>query len=226
MRDDRESVEIVDLDERVPPPSAALLARISADGAVAVRRPMVEWAVQLAAWLLVAGITVTALGLRHDHPALRWSAVGWILVIGGVLACLLVPQAGQVLASAVRIRAALVALPLAGLALALGALDGPGVSTHAARDELRALVHCLALGVLVAAPAIVGGWFALRRLVPMTGALGGMALGAAAGALGAFVLHLVCPTSGALHTGAGHAGALVVCGVIGGVIGALLERRR
>ena len=71
----------------------------------------------------------------------------------------------------------------------------------------------------------VAGLFALRRLVHVGGARAGLALGAAAGAMGGFVLHFICPFASTAHVVLGHVGGMVLTAVAGALLAAAVIRR-
>ena len=227
-REDLEArVEIIDLDDRVPEPGAALRASLAQRQAVALRRPMAQVLRLVAAWGLWSAAVILFVGVRHDRAGLPGSALlgvaaAWTVLVAASIAALLLPPRGQVLPSLTRARVATLVVPLLGIGIALGLLvDAPGQTAHLAGAQAGlALVHCLGLGLVVTLPARMLAWVAARRLLPVGAIAGGAALGAVAGALGGLVLHLVCATGGPLHVGVGHAGGLVLGAALGALLGA------
>lgn len=231
-----------DFDERLlpsgrvdpPPPSPELLKAI--EGMQPVRtRTRFGGLVVVAAVGLLLPIAVLARGVyRPDLGALP---MGWVIAAGFVwatasvasLATALVPLRGDVLpapGSASRV---------AGFALAsllvftlFATVQVPGVSLRPEDRHLTLLqscVHCATFVLEVAAPFLIAGLFALRRLVPVGRARLGMALGAAGGAMGGFVLHFICPYAETAHVVLGHLGGTMLAAAAGAALLSALLRR-
>ena len=69
------------------------------------------------------------------------------------------------------------------------------------------------------------GLLVLRRLVPIGGSRIGMALGAAGGAMGGFVLHFICPIAGTAHVVLAHVGGMVLAAGAGALLLSGVTRR-
>jgi hypothetical protein len=231
-----------DFDERLlppnrvapPPPSPDLLKAIEGMRPVRTRaRFGALWRVAVVGLLIP--IAVLARGLyRPDLGALP---LGWVIAAGALwatafvasLATALVPLRGDVLpapGSASRVAG----VALAGLLIftLLATVQVPGVSLRPEDRHLtlfRSCVHCATFVLEVATPFLLAGLFALRRLAPVGRARLGLALGAAGGAMGGFVLHFICPYAETAHVVLGHVGGTILAAVAGAVLlGALLRR--
>jgi len=215
-----------------PPPSEELTAMIAKCAPVPLRRPGRELAIALGLFAIWAALLCAALGLRADLPALplvRYLVGGlaWCAVVGLGVRIALAPAPGQVLPSLSIARLAAAFLPLgAAIAAVLLLVEAP---SHAVQLEgpaaLAKIVHCLSLGLGTAIVPL--GWTVLRsrsRLLVGT-AWTGAVLGVGAGALGALVLHVVCPVGGALHLVVGHVGSLVAGALLGAVVASRISRR-
>lgn len=215
-----------------PPPSEKLAAMVAHGERVALRRPGGELALSLGLFSIWAALVCVALGLRADLSALplvRYLAGGlaWCAVVAYALYIALAPAKGQVLPSWWAARRVAAFLPLGAATAALLLLvEAPNHTIQlGGAQALSKLVHCWSLGLGVALVPIA--WTVLRsRARLLVGAAWiGATIGVAAGALGALVLHLVCPVGGALHLIVGHVGALVAGAVLGAVIGDRLANR-
>ncbi|HEY6475079.1 MAG TPA: NrsF family protein [Polyangia bacterium] len=235
-------MSVNDFDERAlppgrvdaPPPSGDLLSAIQAMQPVRTRTRF--GALALVALLgLVWPIGVLAHhAYRTDLGALPlgWviaAAALWAVAFATSLAAALVPRRGDVLpapGNASRIGAgALLAL----LAFTLAAtVQVPGVSLRPEDVHMTLLAsvrHCAGFVLEIAAPFLLVGLFALRRLVPVGRARLGMALGAAGGAMGGFVLHFICPLAGTAHVVLGHVGGTILAAAAGAAMLPALLRR-
>jgi hypothetical protein len=231
-----------DFDERLlppgrvdaPPPSPDLLKAV--EGMRPVRtRPRFGALVVVALVGLLLPVAVLAHGVyRPDLGALP---LGWVIAAGTLwataflvsLATALVPLRGDVLpAPGSASRVAWVAL--AGLLVftLVATLQVPGVSLRPEDHQLTLLqscVHCATFVLEVAVPFLVAGLFALRRLAPVGRARLGMALGAAGGAMGGFVLHFICPYAQTAHVVLGHVGGTILAAAAGAALLPALLRR-
>jgi hypothetical protein len=189
---------------------------------------------QLAAVLAVAAIVVAALlathALRSDLPWLPMAtmvAIGaaWAVAAIGGVAVALVPPRRQVLPSGVRALRVAVVVTVGLVALAVLAPPGSPGHTEIPVGEaaIARVVRCALTALGIASPIVVAGIVALRRVEAMARWRLGAALGAGAGAVGGFTLHLVCRFGGSLHVGAGHAGAVVLAALLGAAIVPLLS---
>jgi hypothetical protein len=232
-----------DLDDRAfppgrieaPPPSRDLLNALAAMKPVRTRaRFGVLTAVSL------VGLAWPALVLTHHayRPDLEALPLGWVITAAALwgaafvlsLTAALVPGRGDVLPApgrASRVGGAALA-GLCAFALAASA-QVPGVSLRPEDAHLtlvRSCVHCASFVLEIAVPFLVVGLYALRRLVPMGRARIGLALGAAGGAMGGFVLHFICPFAGTAHVVLGHVGGTILAAAAGAALLPALLRRR
>jgi hypothetical protein len=216
-----------------PPPSPELLAAVANGGRVRTRRPARALALVALASLAYAGLWLLLLPVRRDLPYLPhlWWGVVALAWLGGFVAPLtlaIVPRRRAVLPDSGRAGAVAVAaaslLAVVGFALTPAAPPHTGIPVGAPALA-RSIAHCFAFGLAFALVPLVAGALALRKLLLVGGARLVAAVGAAAGAFGGLVLHLVCPLGGAWHVGCGHAGTVVAAAAIGAVVGALLGRR-
>jgi len=107
-------------------------------------------------------------------------------------------------------------------------VEAPGVSLHPADLHMSLLgsaIHCAFTALLLAVPSILIGLAALRRLAPVGGVRVGLALGAAGGALGGLVLHLICPIANAGHVLLGHVGGMALAAALAAVALPLIRPR-
>jgi hypothetical protein len=219
-----------------PPPSDDLL------NAVAGMKP-VRTRARFGAFAAVAllGLISPALVLTHHayRPDLGALPLGWVIAAAALwgaafvlsLAAALVPRRGDVLPAPGR-ASRVGGVALGGLfVFALAAsVQVPGVSLRPEDAHMtlaEACVHCASFVLEIAVPFLVIGLFALRRLVPMGRGRMGMALGAAGGAMGGFVLHFICPFAGTAHVVLGHVGGTILAAALGAaLLPALLRGQR
>jgi len=204
---------------RVPPPSAALERALADLRPVRTRRPGRVVIGVAGASLAYAGALVWKLGLRSDWPRLPLGPLALYAAAGlstffALLGSALVPPRGQVLPrrttggrSTVLMLGALIALDLAMVAHPLAAHAPPAMSLD---GSLAAAARCLGTSFSVAVATVALGLWSLRRVGPMAGWRGLVALGGAAGALADLVLHLHCATSNPAHVGLVHGAALAL----------------
>jgi hypothetical protein len=231
-----------DFDQRVlppgrvdpPPPSPDLLATIQGMQPVSTRA-------RFGALALVALVgLIWPIGVLAHHayrPDLGALPLGWVIAAAALwatafaasLTAALVPRRGDVLpapGNASRVGAgALLALLVFTL---VATLQVPGVSLRPEDVHLSLLAsvrHCATFVLEIAIPFLFVGLFALRRLVPMGRARLGMALGAAGGAMGGFVLHFICPLAGTAHVVLGHVGGTILAAVAGAALLPAMLRR-
>jgi hypothetical protein len=218
-----------------PPAPAPVLARAIADmRPVRTRHRFGAVAAVALAGLVWPVIALVHLPHRRDLGALplAWviaAAALWAAAFTASLTAALVPRRGDVLPAAGRASRIAAAAMLIVAAFALFATaDAPGISVHPEQrglSPLRACLHCIGFVFETAAVFLVAGLFALRRLVPVGGARAGLALGAAAGAMGGFVLHFICPYAGTAHVVLGHVGGMALTAVAGALLAATIIRR-
>lgn len=203
----------------VPPPSAALLARVASMAPVRPRRPLVEWALVAAVSLGAVAALMALFGLRQDRApvAMGLGVAGAAVAFAAELWWALVPPRAQVLPlrRGAGGRVALVWLGVVALFVAGG---------RAAADPhfVRSAEACLALGCFVATVPALACLLALRHAVAVGGWRLGVVVGAAAGALGGVLLELHCGNTHAAHLIVAHGGALAIPAL---VVGALASRR-
>jgi hypothetical protein len=107
-------------------------------------------------------------------------------------------------------------------------VEAPGVSLRPEdlhRTLMNTSLHCASFALLMAAPCLLLGLLALRRLAPVGGARLGLALGAAGGALGGLVLHFICPIANVGHVALGHVGGMALAAALAAVTLPLLRAR-
>ncbi|HSS39392.1 MAG TPA: NrsF family protein [Polyangia bacterium] len=217
-----------------PPPAPALLAAVQGMQPVRTRSRLGAFAAVGAAALVVPVLVLASHERRQDLIALPpgWvlaAAALWAIAFAASLAAALVPARGDVLPAPARGSRAGLGAVLALLVFVLCAsVEAPGVSLRP-EDVHRTLAgtaaHCAGFALLMAAPCLVLGLLALRRLAPMGGARLGLALGAAGGALGGLVLHFICPFANAGHVALGHVGGMALAAALAAVTLPLVRAR-
>jgi hypothetical protein len=178
------------------------------------------------------------LALHAYRPDLGALPLGWVIAAAALwgaafvlsLTAALVPRRGDVLPAPGRAsRVGGVALGALFLFALAATVQVPGVSLRPEDVHLtlmQSCVHCASFVLEIAVPFLVVGLFALRRLVPMGRARIGLALGAAGGAMGGFVLHFICPLAGTAHVVLGHVGGTILAAAAGAALLPALLRRR
>jgi len=109
----------------------------------------------------------------------------------------------------------------------LATVNVPGLSMQPAERGwtlLESCLHCIGTIAKVAIVFLIVGQMALRRLVPVGGSRVGMALGAAAGAMGGLLLVFICPFANTAHVVIGHAGGVVLAAITGAILMRLTAR--
>ena len=216
-----------------PPPSPALRAIVNGARPVHMRRPLRSFALLVGASLVYLVLWLTRFHHRRDLgylPFAWWLMLG-IAWLGGFvlpLAMAVLPRRGSVLPDGARASTSsfVVAAGLLVLAFAFTPTAPPHTYIPAGMPNSMAMIrHCLALGLAFAIGPLAVGLVLLRRLLVVGGARLMGAVGAAAGALGGFMLHVICSIGGAMHVGFGHGGVVVVAGLLGGAIGYFVGRR-
>jgi len=224
------------LDAAPPPPAAELLAKVGGMQAVRTRGRFAALAVVGATGIVVSVALLAVMPWRRDLTALprTWvvgAAAVWFAAFATSLVTALVPARGDVLPSAGRAsRVALAAVgALAAFAL-LGSVEAPSVSARlppGAGPLVVSCLRCISLLLPVALVLLIAGIVVLRRVLPMGARRIGLALGAAGGAMGGFVLHWHCPLAQTAHVVLGHVGGVVLAAAAGAILlPAVLERRR
>ena len=220
---------------KAPGPSPELLNAIGGMKPVRTRTRFGALAAVALVGLIWPALVLTRHAYRPDLGALP---LGWVIAAAALwgaafvlsLTAALVPRRGDVLPApgpASRVGGA----ALAGLfAFALAAtVRVPGVSLRPEDLHMtlvQSCVHCASFVLEIAGPFLVVGLIALRRLVPMGRARIGLALGAAGGAMGGFVLHFICPMAGTVHVLVGHVGGTILAAAAGAALLPALLRRR
>ncbi len=217
-----------------PPPSPELMAKMAGLRPVRTRRPWRALAWAALASAMYAALLLAVFPVRRDFaalPHLWWAAVGvaWLAGFVAPLALAIVPRRRAVLPDGRR--AGWAALVATAVLMTVGLALTPHAPEHTlipvgAPAIMHSIRHCLAFGMVFAVVPLVAGMVALRRLLLVGGARLMAAVGAAAGAFGGLVLHVICAIGGSMHTGFGHAGPAVVATALGAAIGFALGRRR
>lgn len=222
------------LDAPPPAPAPDLARAIEGMRPVRTRHRFGAIAAVALAGLVWPVIALVHLPHRRDLGSLplAWviaAAALWAAAFTASLTAALVPRRGDVLPAAGRASRIAAAAMLIVAAFALFAsVDAPGASMHPEErgwSPLRACLHCIGFVFETAAMFLVAGLFALRRLVPVGGARVGLALGAAAGAMGGFVLHFICPFASTAHVVLGHVGGMALTAAAGALLAATVIRR-
>jgi hypothetical protein len=200
----------------VPPLPAGLDDELGRLAPVTPRRPLRQLAIVAAVSLAYAAFVLAVVSVRDDLPGLPrgWLVTylaAWLIGFGAPLALALVPAPGSMLPRSN------LAATVAGVA-AVGFLVLGLAWAHSSPDSqvggLRAAPGCLSLGLAAALVPIVLGTIVLRGAAPVGSRLTAGALGAAAGSLGGFVLHLHCPIADRVHVGVVHGGVVAVAAVL------------
>jgi hypothetical protein len=221
---------------QAPAPSNALLNAVQGMKPVRTRTRFGAIAAVALLGLIWPAVVLTHHAYRPDLGALP---LGWVIGAAALwgaafvlsLTAALVPRRGDVLPAPGR-ASRVGGVALAGLfAFALAAsaqVRGVSLRPEDAHMTLaQSCVHCASFVLEIAVPFLLLGLFTLRRLVPMGRARIGMALGAAGGAMGGFVLHFICPLAGTAHVVLGHVGGTLLAAAAGAaLLPALLRRRR
>ncbi|MFZ5720552.1 MAG: NrsF family protein [Pseudomonadota bacterium] len=150
-----------------------------------------------AAYTAIVGLAGLGLMLRLARPGARPGALPWI-VLGLATALIAVLAAGELATAA----------PADRMEIWLG---------HSWRQ-------CPVRILLISAPLLVAGLLAMRRLAPTRPTTAGLAVGLAAGGLGATVYGLHCTESTAAFLATWYVLGMAAVGALGALIGARLLR--
>ena len=225
--DDRVLGQATGVDAPPPAPSADLLRAVEGMKPVRTRTRFGALAVVGLAGLVGPALALLRTPMRRDWPGLP---IGWItaavtiwgLAFAASLVAALVPRRGDVLPAPSRAsRVALAAIGGVGLFALLATVDVPGMSMQPAErgwTPFEACLHCIGTIAKVAIVFLIVGQVALRRLVPVGGSRVGMALGAAAGAMGGLLLVFVCPFASTSHVVLGHVTGVVLAALAGAIL--------
>jgi hypothetical protein len=177
--------------------------------------------------LVAPVIAFVRVPLRRDWPGLP---VGWVIAAAALwgvsfalsLAAALVPRPGDVLPAPSR-ASRIAATVLAGLVVfaLFATVDVPGLSMRPAERGwtlFDSCVHCVGFIAKIAIVFLAVGLVALRRVAPVGGARVGLALGAAGGAMGGFVLLFTCPFANTAHVVLSHVGGVVLAALAGAIL--------
>jgi hypothetical protein len=215
-----------------PPPSEALLAAMGRVAPVRTRRPLRVFVSVVVASLACAAPWMLWFPPRKDLPflpRLAWGALllAWLAAFFGTMAAAIVPRRGAVLPDAPR-AGRLAILAALGL-IALGLVAAPSAPGHSLvlsgpHEQIAGIFRCMTFGVIVALSPLTVALVASRRVLFAGSTRVMAAAGAAAGALGGLVLHVLCPVGGSLHVGFGHGGAIAVAALVGAGVGAIAGR--
>ncbi len=222
------------LDAAAPPPAAALLAKIGGMKAVRTRGRFAALAAVGTVGIVGPIALLVLMPWRRDLSALPpvWVVVAgaiWFGAFAASLVAALVPARGDVLPSAGRAsRVALAAVAALAAFTLFGSIEAPGVSPRVppgAWPLALSCLRCISVLLPVAIVFLIAGVVVLRRVLPMGARRVGVALGAAGGALGGFVLHWHCPLAQTAHVVLGHVGGVLLAAAAGALLlPALLER--
>ncbi len=222
------------LDAPPPPPAPELLAKIGEMKPVRTRGRFAALAAVTLVGIVVPIGLLVELPWRRDLYALpsAWvigAAAVWFAAFASSLVAALVPARGDVLPSASRAsRAAIAAVGALAAFTLLGSVEAPGVSVPVppgAWPLVLSCLRCISVLLPIAAVFMIAGLVALRRVLPMGARRIGVALGAAGGAMGGFVLHWHCPLAATAHVVLGHTGGVLLAALAGGILlPALLDR--
>jgi hypothetical protein len=200
----------------IPPPDA-LRDRIRA--AVAETRPSGFSPRVRAVVSIVAVLAAMSLGIALMRPDLSALPVGSLVavtlgvaVLATVTLVVALTPGGRGLGASVTTLVAFATFtaPLYAvitMAASLGiAEDGPRVR------------GCFSMSLAMAAIALAGLTFALRRSVPVASTARGALLGACAGAWAGLAIHLHCPCGDRMHILIGHAVPIAIFAVVGAIV--------
>ena len=207
----------------VPPPSAALRARVAAMRPVRTRRPRLELAlVALGSLGLVAALLASRFSPRPDLGSAATLAAVAAAALGfaAELWWALVPPPGQVLPA--RPGATRRVLVVWALVVAVLVAAGHSAGVEPMPLFMKQARYCLVLGCLVAVVPATLCLLLLRRALGVGGWPLGVVVGAAAGALGCVLLELHCPNPHAAHLVVAHGGPMLVSALL---VGWLASRR-
>jgi hypothetical protein len=194
----------------VPPPSPALLARMSELRPVRTRRPLVDAAVVALGSVAATVALLLASRIRHDaaSPTVLAAAAVCAVVFAIELWWAVVPPPGQVLpvrprsGARVAVMWALVCAALVAAGHDWGLQPGPRFMVYAR--------GCFLLGCALAVVPAALCLLVLRKAVDISGWRLGVLVGGAAGALGGLGLQLHCGSGQALHLLVAHGGAIAL----------------
>ncbi|HEY2749682.1 MAG TPA: NrsF family protein [Polyangia bacterium] len=192
----------------LPPPSAALRARVDTMGPVRTRRPRLQLGAVAVGSLAALAALLAVFRPRGDSSSLLVMGVAAVCALAFVaeLWWALVPPAGQVLplrpGAGVRVMLAWLAMVTA---LVVAGHD-------VARDPhfVASARACLLVGTMTAIVPALLCLICLRRVVEIGGWRVGAVVGGAAGALGALCLELHCANTHLAHVVVAHGGAALL----------------
>jgi hypothetical protein len=163
---------------------------------------------------------LVVLGVRGDLslvPAGYLVALAGLPVVAGAVCLLAAVSAGRLGVGARTGLLAALAL-LSPAAFVLGALLGPMPYEQAAVGDFRAGVVCFQITIAwTILPLLLAG-FVLRGTFVGSSVWRSAALATGAGLVAAAVITLHCSTSGPLHVGLGHGGAVVASALLGAFV--------
>lgn len=207
----------------LPPPPDALRERIRAsiaDTAPVGLSPRARVAVSIVVVLVAVSIGIAL--MRPDISALPFGAL-----LGVTLGVAFLATATLVVALSPGSRG--LGAPVTAL-VALAAITAPlyAIITMTASLGLAqdgpAVRGCFSMSLAVAAIALTGLTYALRRSVPVAPVARGALLGACAGAWAGLAIHLHCPCGDRMHILLGHAVPIAIFSVVGAIVSPRLLR--
>lgn len=230
MSERRPELEVDGLDGELPPPSAKLEQLVAASQPVALRRPLVGWALTLLAAGAYAVLWFLVMHLRPDLPyvsrlVLAGSAAVWMgsFVVATYFA--LVPRGGQVLLDGMRaLRVGVFLLATLLFISAQLVVEAEGHSQPGTSDLMMAW-HCARFALMPWLVLVAVTWRSVRHVAVATPWQIGGVLGLAGGALSGLLLTFICPIGGAAHAVLGHFGGVVLGALLGALLGGWAMRR-
>lgn len=210
----------VDLTRPAPALGAALEAELAGLRPAPPRRPARQLAAMVVASLGWALALAGLLHLRRDlgdlpRPWLILYLAAWLVGFVAPLAVLVVPRPGIMLP---RWPLAAALATLAGIGFVVGGLTLARSAPTSSHHGLGYAHLCLAAGLATAVVPVTLAVLALRGAIPNASRTAAAALGAAAGCVGGFMLHLHCPIADGVHVGVVHGGVVLLAATIAAVV--------
>lgn len=204
-----------------PPPLGAELEReLGALTPAPPRKPMRQLGVIVAASVGWAFALAGLLSVRRDLTELPrvWLAIylaAWLVGFVAPLAVLVVPRPGSMMP---RWRIAVALGGLAAVGFVIAGLTMARSAPHSVVDSAPFRHVCMPTGLATAVVPILLAVIALRGTIPNASRWSAAALGAAAGCIGGFMLHLHCAISDAMHLGVVHGGVVVLSALLAALL--------
>jgi len=208
-----EPLDGIDLATPPPPPlSAALEAELRGLRPAPPRKPWQQLGVVIAASIGWAFALAGLLHVRSDLVDLprTWLVVylaAWLIGFVAPLVVLVVPRRGSMMT---RWRVAALLGGLAAIGFVVGGLTLARSAPTSTHYGLGYRHLCLPSGLAAALVPVLLAVLALRGAIPQAPRLAAAGLGAAAGCIGGFMLHLHCAVADGVHVGVVHGGVVVI----------------